>query len=295
MKDSIITGAYDLHVHSAPDLLPRKFDDFDLAQRVVDSGMAGFAIKSHYFCTADRAKLVNTRFPDCHTFGMLWLNNSVGGINPIAVEMAGQAGNKIVGFPTVDTEGGINKVFTLPAEKRPFWARVIVDMKNDGVELKPVTVVKDGKLLPEVYDVLDTIAKYNMILATGHLPPEECVLLTKAAHERKVERIICTHVSAASSGYAVEYQKEMLQYGAYMEHTTQSWSSGKVALEKMVGQIKEVGIGRCIFSTDLGQPKNKYPDEGLFDFCTALVEQGCFTEDEVRKAIVNNPKALLGD
>lgn len=293
MKDSIITGAYDLHVHSAPDLLPRKFDDFDLAQRVVDSGMAGFAIKSHYFCTVDRAKLVNKNFLGCQAFGMLWLNNAVGGINPFAVEMAGRAGNKIVGFPTVDTESAITKTFKLPPEKRPFWARVIVDMKNDGVELKPVVVSRDGKLLPEVYDVLDTIAKYDMILATGHLAPEECILLTKAAQERKVQRIICTHVSAAGSGYAVEYQKEMLQYGAYMEHTTQSWSSGKVPFEKMVSQIREVGIDRCIFSTDLGQPKNKYPDEGLEDFCNELVEKAGFSETEVRKAIVDNPTALL--
>ena len=41
MKDSIITGAYDLHVHPGPDVMPRKFDDFELAERVVDSGMAG--------------------------------------------------------------------------------------------------------------------------------------------------------------------------------------------------------------------------------------------------------------
>ncbi|MGN0984252.1 MAG: DUF6282 family protein, partial [Gemmiger sp.] len=248
MSNSIISGAYDLHVHSAPDLLPRKFDDLDLAKRLVEVGMAGFAIKSHYFCTADRAKLVNAHVPGIHAVGTVWLNNSVGGINPYAVEMAGRDGAKIVGFPTADTENGINKIFKMPAEKRPFWARVIVDMKNDGIELKPVSVVKDGKLLPEVYDVLDIIAKYNMILATGHLPPEECILLTRAAKERKVDRIICTHVSAAGAGYAVEYQKEMLQYGAYMEHTTQSWSSGKVAFEKMASQVQEVGIDRCIFS-----------------------------------------------
>lgn len=293
MKDSIITGAYDLHVHPAPDLLPRKFDDFDLAQRIVDSGMAGFAIKSHYFCTADRAALVNKNFPGCHAVGTLWLNNSVGGINPYAVEMAGRAGNKIVGFPTVDTENGITKTFTLPPEKRPFWARVIADMKEEGIELKPVVVSKDGKLLSEVYDVLDAIARHDMILATGHLPPEECILLAKAARERKVERIICTHVSAAGAGYAVEYQKELLKYGAYMEHTTQSWSSGKVPFEKMASQIKEVGIDRCVFGTDLGQPKNKFPDEGLLDFCTELMEKAGFSETDVRKAIVDNPKALL--
>ena len=295
MKDSIITGAYDLHVHPGPDVMPRKFDDFELAERVVDSGMAGFAIKSHYFCTADRAKLVNKNFPDCYAIGMLWLNNAVGGINPFAVDMAGRAGAKIVGFPTVDTESSITKTLKQPPETRAFWARIIVEMQNDGIELRPVVVSRDGKLVPEVYEVLDIIAKHDMILATGHLPPEECILLTKAAKERKVERIICTHVSAAGAGYAVEYQKEMLQYGAYMEHTTQSWSSGKVPFEKMVSQIKEVGIEHCIFGTDLGQPKNKYPDEGLYDFCTELVEKAGFSETDVRKAIVDNPRALLGE
>ena len=178
MKDSIITGAYDLHVHPGPDVMPRKFDDFELAERVVDSGMAGFAIKSHYFCTADRAKLVNKNFPDCYAIGMLWLNNAVGGINPFAVDMAGRAGAKIVGFPTVDTESSITKTLKQPPEKRAFWARIIVEMQNDGIELRPVVVSRDGKLVPEVYEVLDIIAKHDMILATGHLPPEECILLT---------------------------------------------------------------------------------------------------------------------
>lgn len=295
MSDSIISGAYDLHVHSAPDVLPRRFNDIEMAQRIIDSGMAGFAIKSHYFCTADRAKLINELYPKCHAFGMIWLNNSVGGINPFAVELAGRAGTKIVGFPTVDTENSITRTFTLPPEKRGFWARIIVDMKNDGIELKPVQVSEDGKLLPAVYDVLDIIAKYNMILATGHLSVSDCLLLTKAAHERKVERIICTHVSSAASGYGVEYQKQMLQYGCFMEHTTNGVSSGKVPYEKMVGQIQEIGIEHCVINTDLGQPKNKYPDEGLLDFCTRLVEETGLSETDVRKAIVDNPKALLGD
>ena len=40
----LIQGAYDLHVHTAPDVLPRRLDDFEMAQRVMDSGMAGFAM-----------------------------------------------------------------------------------------------------------------------------------------------------------------------------------------------------------------------------------------------------------
>ena len=60
---SLIDGAYDLHVHSAPDVLPRKFDDLEMAQRIIKSGMKGYAIKSHYFVTSERAALVNKLYP----------------------------------------------------------------------------------------------------------------------------------------------------------------------------------------------------------------------------------------
>ena len=51
----LLKGAFDTHVHSAPDVLPRRFDDIELAKRTRDAGMAGFVLKSHYICTADRA------------------------------------------------------------------------------------------------------------------------------------------------------------------------------------------------------------------------------------------------
>src|SRR5207247_5227474 len=75
----LIAGAYDMHVHSGPDVMPRKFDDVLLAERVRDSGMAGFVIKSHYVCTADRAALIRQLYPDVHAYGGVVLNNAVGG------------------------------------------------------------------------------------------------------------------------------------------------------------------------------------------------------------------------
>ena len=87
MKE-LIRGAYDLHVHPAPDVLPRKLDDLELARRITASGMSGFASKSHYFCTAERAWLTRKLCPECDTVGTITLNGSVGGINPAAVEMA---------------------------------------------------------------------------------------------------------------------------------------------------------------------------------------------------------------
>ena len=36
----LIQGAYDLHVHSAPDVMPRKLDDLEMARRVIEIGRA---------------------------------------------------------------------------------------------------------------------------------------------------------------------------------------------------------------------------------------------------------------
>ena len=56
--DDLLTGVLDLHVHSAPDLVPRCVSDLEMARRARQAGMAGFVIKSHHAPTADRATLV---------------------------------------------------------------------------------------------------------------------------------------------------------------------------------------------------------------------------------------------
>ena len=61
--DGLLDGAYDLHIHFGPDVLPRKMDDVDMAQRIIASGMKGYAIKSHYFCTSERAQLITKTIP----------------------------------------------------------------------------------------------------------------------------------------------------------------------------------------------------------------------------------------
>jgi hypothetical protein len=51
-----------------------------------------------------------------------------------------------------------------------------------GTPNKPhVSVSRDGKLLPEVLQVLDLIAKHNLTLATGHSSPTEDLMLVREA------------------------------------------------------------------------------------------------------------------
>ena len=99
-----IEGAYDLQVHVAPDVIGRRIDDLDLAHEFLAHKLRGFVLKSHYFPTAERAKVVTKAVPGIAAFGALTLNHAVGGLNPVAVELAGRSGAKIVWMPTVDAE-----------------------------------------------------------------------------------------------------------------------------------------------------------------------------------------------
>src|ERR1700746_1322819 len=90
-----IRDAYDLQVHVAPDVIERRIDDVGLAQEFLARGLKGFVLKSHYFPTAERAQVVTKAVPGIRALGAIVLNHSIGGVNPVAVELAGRSGCKI--------------------------------------------------------------------------------------------------------------------------------------------------------------------------------------------------------
>jgi hypothetical protein len=207
--------------------------------------------------------------------------------------MAGRAGAKLVWFPTMDSEHEQKHVFSAENKKLPYWAQILTTLKEDGIHAPVINLLVNGKLIKSAYDVLNTIAKHQMILATSHVSHEEAFALVKAAKERKVERIIITHVDFPTTFYTIDEQKELVKYGAFMEHCYTTWATNKVDFEETLQQIKEIGADHVILSTDLGQSTSVYPDEGLLIFCNRLLEAG-LTEADVRKMCVSNPKSLLG-
>jgi len=295
MSDTIITGAYDMHIHTGPDIMDRKMDFLVQAERAAKAGMAGYVIKSHYFTSSSWAKVANDRFPDCQTFGSIVLNNSVGGMNAFAVDAVARDGGKVVWFPTVDTVAAIKTTENIEeGGRRPHWLDILLSLQADGITLQPVQLLDDdGKVLPEVIEVLDVIARYDMILCTGHISVREAKEVLKMAHERGVQRIVCTHVDSKLCFYQIEEQLEVIKkYGAYMEHCANSCTTGKVPWDVCLAQIKAIGCEHIVISTDLGQAKHKYPDEGLLDFANWMLENG-ISETDVRKTIRDNPRQLL--
>lgn len=292
MHEDVLAGAYDLHVHTGPDVLPRKLDDLEMARRLARLGMKGHGIKSHYFCTAERAKLVNAVQPGYHAVGAICLNNTVGGLNPIAVEMAARDGAKIVWMPTFDAANEQVHFAQSKPEKLPHWAKLRQEFEQQGKPLPTIGILENGRLKKVVLDVLEVIAHHQLILATGHLGKDEIRVLVKEAVRRGVRKIVVTHPNFPSIRLSKEEQKELAELGAYMEHCYTTPHSNKTTWEKVYEEIRHVGPEHCILSTDLGQPANPYPDEGLIDFVGKLSEGG-FTKDEIRRMTAENTAFLV--
>jgi hypothetical protein len=288
-----IRGAYDLQVHVAPDVIARRIDDIDLAQEFLAHGLRGFVLKSHYIPTAERAQVVSKAVPGIAAFGAITLNHAVGGLNPVAVEIAGRSGCKIVWMPTVDAE---NETAGLPGaghKKLPFWAEIQRELRATGISPPPLTVLDPaGGVSALARTCLELIAKHDMILATGHLGRHEIFPLVKAAKEMKVRKVLITHAEFPSQNLSAEEQIELTRWGALIEHCFTTMHTGKAPWDVVVDSIRKVGASRCILSTDLGQPINPPVAEGFAMFAEVLLENR-FSTEEVRQMAVTNPAAWV--
>ncbi len=145
-----LQGAYDLQVHVAPDVIERRVDDLDLAKEFLGRGLKGFVLKSHYFPTAERAKVVTKAVPGIAAYGAITLNHSVGGLNPVALELAGRSGCKVVWFPTVDANNETAGRLDGPNVKLPFWAKIQLELAATGIAPPPLTVLNlEGETSPK--------------------------------------------------------------------------------------------------------------------------------------------------
>ncbi len=277
-----------MHGHTAPDVVPRSLNDVELARLARDSGMRAIVLKNHHVATADRAQLAMQAVPGIEVFGGVVLNRAVGGINPDAVrrmvEMEGGRG-RIVWLPTFDAENGVRA----EREERPF-----------------VKVIREGRLVPELVEVIRLITRYDLVLATGHLPAAESIVVIKAAKAAGVKRILVTHVLSPALHATPEDLVEMVRLGAMLEFV---WLAHYVApttanvrfpgpsrpplpLECCVEAIRAVGAEHIVLASDFGQQGNPPPPDGLHAFAAELHQAG-ISAQQLDLMLRRNPARLL--
>jgi len=288
-----IQGAYDLQVHVAPDVIPRRTDDVDLAKDFLARGLRGFVLKSHYIPTAERAQVVGRAVPGIESYGAIALNHSVGGLNPVAVEIAGRSGTKIVWMPTVDAANETAGRLDGGSDKLPFWAKIQREIAAAGITRPPITVLaEEGKISEDARHCLELIAKHDMILATGHLGRHEIFPLVHAATECGVKKIVITHAEFPSQNLTGAEQFELTRLGAIIEHCFTTYHTNKATWELVFANVRETGIEHCILSTDLGQSTNPPVAEGFAMFAAKFLGAG-FSRADINRMAASSPGSLV--
>jgi hypothetical protein len=274
-RDVDLSGLIDMHMHTAPDVRPRTLDDQEAAQQAAAAGMRAIVLKSHVTCTADRARLAQKLLPEVTVAGGVALNETVGGLNPAAVEAALDLDARAVWMPTVSAQNH----------------RLHCGGLGGGIRI----LDERGNLLPVVFGILEQIAAFDAILATGHLAVDESMALVRAAKAAGVLKIVITHPEAPWVNMSVAVQRDLRDLGAFFErcYVSSLPVGGGVDFARMISDIRAVGIGSTVLATDFGAAGLPTPVDGLRAYLAALWDAG-FSEKDIRAMAGETPAMLLG-
>lgn len=281
-----LRGSIDFHVHSAPDVTARLYDDLELVQRAKTAGMAGIVLKNHVTPTADRAVIAHKVVPGIEVYGGVVLNQAVGGLNLEAIKVMdrlGEGRGKIVWLPTIDAA----------------HHRQTLRQQSGGLK-----VTRRGKLVPEMGDILQYMGDRQLILGTGHISPAEILAVVAAAPQFGIEKILVTHAMATVPGLTLDQMQILADQGALLELTYvntlmgadsveadhQKWD--QVTIAAMAEAIQSIGAAHFVLSTDLGRSLDPSPIEGYQAFLDELAAAG-IPETDLEMMSHTNPQWLL--
>lgn len=287
----LIKGAIDVHIHAGPSAVAREIDSAEMMLEAEKAGYRAIVIKDHYFPTMMSAAVVQNHIGDksVKIYGGLALNNSVGGFNLKAVDVAKTMGAKVIWMPTVSTRQHVvshEHGLKFPATR--------------GVNIpeEPMVYVNEkGELDPKALRIIEYVAGTDMILATGHGSlPEVDAVVTHAA------RLGVKHILVNHPQYIVEAPLSMIKkwagLGAYIELNAVVYVPeshfGVVPLDGAASIIREIDKDRIILDSDYGQKNNGSPVAGLKKFVEILISQYRVSEDDIARFLKINPARLMG-
>lgn len=262
-----LRGAADLYVYSAPDIEPRLFDDIGLARAMERAGAGALLLRSDAAPTMGRAYLTRQVVPGVLTRGGIVLNGTVGGFNVAAVRAALELGACEVSMPTLSAH--------------QHKAR---EGQHGGLSVLDA----HGELRHDVKEIVISMAHSRAFLSTGHLSPEEGATLLRYAYAQGLRRLVVTHPEWGFTAYPVALQRDLAGYGVmFVRCFASAGGTGEMA-----EAIRAVGVETTVVASGLGQTGGPGPVEGLAACAAALREAG-FSEEEVRRMMVTNPRYLL--
>lgn len=283
MTDDWLVGAIDIHVHTAPAMVERAQGDQSLARDALEAGMAGVVVKSHVVPTVGRVDAVNSALGEQILYGGITLNGSVGGLNPEAVETALELGAAVVWLPTTWARNHASRARA--DGETTFVGQRVPTASEDLV------VTEGGEVTPETQRILEFVAEYDAVVATGHVSPDEIEVVVDAAADVGAKCLV-NHPFFHVTDLSIDVQERLVERGAVMEYCAYAIESTPGhTVETVADALERLGPDHCVLATDYGQVGNPAVP-GLADYAQDVVDAGASTET-VRDCLTTTPASLL--
>jgi quercetin dioxygenase-like cupin family protein len=273
----LLKGAVDLHFHMDPWTPTATNGQAGIAEvRVAKArGMRALVIKDHNEPTAPLAYHLRPEVPGLELYGGFVLNRANGGVNPAGVE-----------FMATQIRGEPGRIVWMPAGD---GAKEVRESKNPDRPF--VAVSRNGELLPEVKEVIAIAAKHGLVIASGHIAPEEALMVFREAKRQGVQHLIATHAFDLAGKMTIEQMQEAAKLGAFIEFDFRNTLEGG-----RIEAIRQVGPEHCFLSefwTKVTAPKEYAGLEGIGAFADVMRGHG-FTDRELDLLFKENPAKALG-
>ncbi len=278
LTDPVLNGAIDLHAHHGPDSYPRQWDAFEIAALAKERGLRAIVLKNHWSETAGLAYLIRKYGTQgIEVFGAVTLDTPTGGVNPQAVRYM------------IDVEGGWGRVVWMPTHDSEHEVAFNKDSR------RAVAVSRDGKLLPEVLEVLDLIAAHDLTLATGHVTPAETLTMLEEARKRGITRTIVTHplLDPQFTFMTVPQLKQAVELGAVIEITAGSLFRDGPGRARVLDALRAIGPEHFFVASDSGLVGTPNHADALVLAARVLRDNG-YDERALDVMFKENPARLLG-
>jgi hypothetical protein len=293
IEDELLQGAIELHAHGYPEFslhMRGRVTDIEWAELARAAGMRAIVIKSQVFPTVERALLVRKVVQGIDVFGGLTLNHPLGGLNPLAVEIAGELGGKLVWMPTWGSKNDLSKSRFYLSRMKGYLKTLdsVVPNAEAGIE-----ILEGGRLKAVVKDIVQIARDHEMVISSGHLSLEESLVLVEECTRFGVPFLLA-HPFSRSVGASIEDQKEVARRGGYVEHcfiTTMPMHQ-RLELSKIVEAIEAVGPEQTVLTTDAIQTWNPPPPEVMRMYIASLLQLKV-DPAAIRTMTRDNPKKIL--
>lgn len=286
--DDLLRGSIDIHAHGGSEPFDRICLEDEMLKDFMDVGMKACVIKTWYTPSASRNAMLNKVIKQyaeekgiepIKLFGGITLNNSVGGLNPNAVERC----LKYPGF----------KYIWLPMVDSYFHRKLIFDDRTGaGIHI----LDENGKCRAELKEIFRIAADKNLIVASGHYPYAETSVVFEEAKKLGVKNLEVVHPAHIHSKTTIAQMKDYAKENVWLMLSGLGTlcfplhETGPVYAAQM---IQEVGADHFVYGSDFGQIHNPKHVIGNRWMIQMLLSYGV-TKEEVEKIFKINPAKHLG-